>query len=74
MEFTTVFTTLYLSEAQSVRAQLEAGGFEASIPDEFSAQALGGGYAGQLNGLRVQVPSAQAEDAKRFLESPAEAP
>jgi hypothetical protein len=73
MEFTTVFETLYLSEAQAIRAQLEAAGFEPNIPDEYSAQTMGGGYAGQLSGLRVQVPTPQAEEARKFLDSSTEA-
>jgi hypothetical protein len=68
MDFTTVFTAFNLADANLVRSRLEAANFHPFVANENAASWLGGYSTGTL--IRVQVPEAEAADAKEFLESP----
>ena len=60
-----VFRTFDLAEAQLLRSRLEAAGLQATVTHENSAANLdvpGGG-------VRVVVPSDQAEDARAIITS-----
>jgi len=67
MDFVTVFKSLNAAEADLVRAQLEAAGFEATVATEFATLEMAAPTT--AGGIRVQVPSAQSEDAKALLDS-----
>ncbi len=70
MKFVTIFTGFNASEAQLVRAQLEAADFHPVIANENAPITLGGFSKATL--IRVEVPEAEAGDAKEFLATPAE--
>ncbi|HUB86400.1 MAG TPA: DUF2007 domain-containing protein [Verrucomicrobiae bacterium] len=68
MDFATVFTTFSLTEAELVRSRLEAANFHPFVANEATASWLGGFGTYSNQGLiRVQVPGAEASDAKEFL-------
>jgi hypothetical protein len=82
MQLVTIFTTLNLAEADLVRSQLDAAGFDVALPDEFSAMSLGSagaqtsistehttGKQSGSGGIRVQVPEDQAVDARALLDA-----
>jgi putative signal transducing protein len=71
MDFATVFTAFSPAEAQLVRARLEAAGFHPFVVGELSALTMEG-YSQAAGGVRVQVPEAEAADAKEFLDAPAQ--
>ncbi|MEI9960689.1 MAG: DUF2007 domain-containing protein [Limisphaerales bacterium] len=68
MKLVTVFTSFVSAEAQLVCSQLEAANFHPFIANENAASYLGG-YSTATT-LRVQVPEAEAADAKEFLDAP----
>jgi hypothetical protein len=66
MNFVTIFKAMNAAQVQIVRSRLEAADFHTFVPDDLSAfgsdpLALGAG------GIRIQVPEAEAEDAREFL-------
>jgi hypothetical protein len=68
MNFVTIFKAVSAAQVQVVRSRLEAADFHPFVPDDFSAfgsdpLALGSG------GIRIQVPEAEAAEAKEFLAS-----
>jgi hypothetical protein len=65
MDFTTVMTTANLTDAQLVCARLEAAGFHPFVANENTASWLAG-YSVLAN-VQVQVPEAEADDAREFL-------
>ncbi len=69
MEFATVFTAVNPVDAQLVRSRLDAAGFHAFVANETSAFNVEGGTLA-IGGVRVQVPEAEAADAREFLETP----
>ena len=69
MDFATVFTALSPADAQLVCSRLEAAGFHPFVKDELSALSMDG-YSLATGGIRVQVPEAEAADAKEFLDAP----
>ena len=69
MEFTTIFTAVNPVDAQLARSRLDAAGFHAFVANETSALNVEGGTLA-IGGIRVQVPEAEAADAKEFLETP----
>ncbi len=71
MDFATVFTAFSPAEAQLVRSRLEAAGFHPFVVGELSALTMEG-YSQAAGGVRVQVPQAEADDVKEFLEAPAQ--
>ena len=73
MNFTTVHTCFGSAEAQLVGSRLAAANFHPNIANETSASMLGGLSKATL--IRVEVPEAEAAEAKEFLaagNSPAE--
>ena len=66
MNLVTVYNGLNPAEAQLVRARLEAAGFHAVIQHELAALSFEG-YALGTGGIPVQVPEAEAADAKELL-------
>ncbi len=71
MDFLTVFTAFNPADAQLVRSRLEAAEFHPFVVNELSALSIDG-YALAAGGILVQVPEAEAADAKEFLNAPAE--
>ena len=69
----TVFRAFSPAEAQLVRSRLEAAGFLVEVTGELSALSLDG-YTMAAGGIRVQVPSEQAEEARQLLEAAEEDP
>ena len=67
MDFVTIFTTLHAAEADLVRSQLEAAGFEPTIATEFATLELAAPTT--AGGIRVQVPANQAADAQALLDA-----
>lgn len=62
----TVGTFSELSQAQMLKSLLESAGIDAFIPDELTAQTAPP-YVWATGGVRLQVPTAQAETARRIL-------
>ena len=69
MDFVTVLTAFNPADAQLARSRLEAAGFHPFVANENSALSIEG-YAITVGGIRVQVPEAEADDAREFLETP----
>jgi Putative prokaryotic signal transducing protein len=70
MNMITIATNFNLTEAELVRARLEAAGFHPVINNENFAGWLGGTSSAAV--LRVEVPEEEAADAKELLDAPAE--
>jgi len=70
MQLVTVYQALNPADAQLARSQLEAAGFHAVVTNELSALSLDG-YALAAGGILVQVPDAEADDARELLNAPA---
>ena len=68
MDFATVITTSNLTDAQLICSRLEAAGFHPFVLFENSALGTEG-YALAIGGILVQVPEAEAADAKEFLDA-----
>lgn len=66
MSLVTISTAFNPADAQLTRSRLEAAGFQAIVADELAALSMDG-YAMATGGIRVQVPSEEAEEAKAFL-------
>jgi hypothetical protein len=69
MSLVTIFSAFNPAEAQLVRSRLEAAQFHPVVTHELSALSLDG-YAMAAGGILVQVPDAEAADAKEFLAAP----
>src|SRR5688572_26839505 len=69
MPLVTVFTAFNPAEAHVVRSCLDAANFHPVVMHELSALSLDG-YALAAGGILVQVPEAEAEEAREFLQSP----
>jgi hypothetical protein len=69
MDFVTILTAFNPMDAQLARSRLEAAGFHPFVADEAAALSMEG-YAITVGGIRVQVPEAEAGEAKAFLEAP----
>ena len=68
MDFITIYKAVSEAQVQIIRSRLEAANFHPFVPDDSSAfgsdpLALGS------SGIRIQVPEAEAEEARAFLES-----
>ncbi|MEW6305586.1 MAG: DUF2007 domain-containing protein [Verrucomicrobiota bacterium] len=72
MQPITVFRTFSSAEAHVVRSRLEAAGFHASVEHELAALTMEG-YSQAAGGILVQVPDAEADDAKELLAAEEEA-
>ncbi|HEX5219235.1 MAG TPA: DUF2007 domain-containing protein [Verrucomicrobiae bacterium] len=68
MEMVTIFTAFNPAEAQLVRSRLEAAEFHPVVKNEISALSMEG-YALAAGGIQVQVPDAEAAEAREFLNS-----
>ncbi|MGO8837987.1 MAG: hypothetical protein ACLQAH_12080 [Limisphaerales bacterium] len=68
MQLVTISKELSDTEAQLKRSRLEAAGFHPVIANE--ATALWMGTAITTDGILLQVPEAEAADAKEFLNAP----
>ena len=68
MDFITIFKAFSPAEAQLVRSRLDAAGFHPFVADELSALSMDG-YSLATGGIRVQVPEAEAVEAKEFLDA-----
>jgi hypothetical protein len=66
MALVTVFSAFNPADAQLVRSRLEAAQFHAVVTHELSALSLDG-YALAAGGILVQVPEAEAADARELL-------
>jgi len=69
MELVTIYTAFNPADAQLVRSRLEAAGFHAMVAHELSALSMDG-YSMAVGGVRVQVPEAEAADARELLDAP----
>jgi hypothetical protein len=70
MDLVTVFTAFNPADAQLARSRLEAAGFHPWVANEDAALSMDG-YALTVGGILLQVPEAEATDAKEFLNAPA---
>jgi hypothetical protein len=70
MNLVTIFTAFNLAETQLLRARLEAAGFHPFLANENVSSWLGGFSTATT--IRVQVPENEADDAKEFINAPAE--
>jgi hypothetical protein len=68
MSLVTVSKAFSPAEAQLTRARLEAAGFHAVVIGELAAMSMEG-YSGATGGIRVEVPEAEAGEAREFLAS-----
>lgn len=73
MKMVTIFTAFNPADAQVVRSRLDAAEFHPIVKNELSALSLDG-YALAAGGILVQVPEAEAADAREFLNSSETAP
>ena len=64
MDFVTVHTTFSSAEAQLIRSRLEVAEFHPNVANEASVTLAG--YS-ESTLIRVEVPEAEAADAKEFL-------
>jgi hypothetical protein len=71
MELVTISTAFNPADAQLTRSRLEAAGFHPFIRNEIAGMVFEG-YVLGVGGIQVQVPETEVEDAREFLESPAE--
>jgi hypothetical protein len=71
MNPTTIYKALNPADAQLVASRLEAAGFHPFVADEAAALGMEG-YTLAIGGIRVQVPEAEAVEARAFLDAPAE--
>ena len=69
MQFVTVFTAFNPADAHVIWSCLDAANFHAVVAHELSALSLDG-YALAAGGILVQVPEAEVDEAKAFLDSP----
>ena len=69
MQLVTVFTAFNPADAHVIWSCLDAANFHPVVTHELSALSLDG-YALAAGGILVQVPEAEAEEAKEFLNSP----
>lgn len=69
----TISTAFNPADAHLTRSRLEAAGFHAIVTNELAALSMDG-YSMAIGGIRVQVPDAEAAEAKEFLESATDVP
>ena len=72
MPLVTISKELSDTDAQMKRSRLEAAGFHPLLANEDAALWLG--TAITTGGILLQVPEAEAADAKEFLDAPPVAP
>ncbi len=64
MDFVTVHTTFSAAEAQLIRSRLEVADFHPNVANEASVAFAG---FSKCTLIHVQVPAAEAADAREFL-------
>lgn len=64
----TIYRALNIAQAQLVCSRLQAAGFDAVVSHELAALSMEG-YSLSTGGVRIEVPSDQAEEAQAFLNS-----
>ena len=70
MDLITILTTFNLTEAQLASSRLEAANFHPFVDNENAAWLAGFGTCSTAGMIRVQVPEAEAADAKDLLNAP----
>ncbi|HOX02933.1 MAG TPA: DUF2007 domain-containing protein [Candidatus Paceibacterota bacterium] len=73
MEWVTIYRAFNPAEAQVIRSRLDAAGFDVNLADEIAAINIDG-YSMAAGGIRVQVPPAVAEEARRLIQSASDNP
>ena len=68
MQLVTIFQTFNPAEAQLIRFRLDAADFQAFVIHELAALSMDG-YAMATGGVLVQVPEAEAEEARALLDA-----
>ena len=68
MQLVTIFQTFNPAEAQLIRSRLDAADFQAFVIHELAALSMDG-YAMATGGVLVQVPEAEAEEARALLDA-----
>jgi len=68
MNLVTVATAFNSADAHLTRSRLDAAGFHPVVKNELSALSMDG-YSLAAGGILVQVPEAEADDAKEFLKA-----
>jgi len=66
MSNVTIATLFNPADAHLVRSRLEVAGFHPEVMHELSSLSMDG-YALSAGGIRVQVPEAEADEAREFL-------
>lgn len=66
-ELVTVATTFDVFEAEMLRDQLLAGGFEVYLADDNIVGAMNL-LASAVGGIKIKVPDTEADEAARFVE------
>lgn len=61
MNWTTIHTVTYPSEAHTIKMQLELEGFEVFLKDELTVQ-VDNFYSNAIGGVKIQVPEIQAKE------------
>jgi len=69
-DLVTVYRASNDVEAELVRSRLEAAGFHPIVLNEFSAINVFGTASNSTVTVFVQVPAAEAAEAREFLETP----
>lgn len=60
-----IFRTFNVPEAQVLLSRLQAAGFHAELKDEYVS--LAEGVSSPFGGVKILVPSSEADEAKTFL-------
>ncbi|CAN5539295.1 hypothetical protein BH10ACI1_BH10ACI1_31210 [soil metagenome] len=66
-ELVIIATTFDLVEAEMLRSQLEAEGFEVYLADENIVGVINL-LANAVGGIKIKVPSSEADEAAKFVE------
>ena len=69
MQMITVATAFNPADAQLVRARLDAAGFHPVVKNELAALSMDG-YGLAVGGILVEVPAAEADEVREFLNAP----
>lgn len=73
MELVTIFRSFSPAEAHLVCSRLQAAEFNAAVMHELATLSMEG-YSMSTGGVLVQVPAAEAVEAKAFLDGAVEVP
>ncbi len=67
MSLTVVYSSLRQTDAEMVRSRLITAGFHAFIQGEIASNSIAGG-ALATGGITIEVPDAEAQDARALIE------